>query len=85
MITVQGIVQDLNETDYDTTYEAMIEVEQRGFIDKENKTRIKQICSDSYLSLPSKLCIFKLSLSRHVFLSRFDNHAVSKCSFTPSV
>ena len=38
----KALVQDLNETDYDTIYEA-IEVGQRGFIDKENKTRIKQI------------------------------------------
>ena len=32
----------MNETDYGTIYEA-IEVGQLGFIDKENKTRIKQI------------------------------------------
>ena len=33
------LVQDLNETEYDTTYEA-IEVGQRGLINKENKTRL---------------------------------------------
>ena len=38
----EALVHDLNETKYDVTYEA-IEVGQRGLINKENKTRLKNI------------------------------------------
>ena len=71
----KALVQDLNETDYDTIYEA-IEVGQRGFIDKENKTRIKQILAKcgsnkrpkelvSDLSKAALLCFFFIFYSRH--------------------
>ena len=72
----KALVQDLNETDYDTIYEA-IEVGQRGFIDKENKTRIKQIlakcgCNKRPKELVSDLSKAALLGSFIIFYSRHE-------------
>ena len=72
----KALVQDLNETDYDTSYEA-IEVGQRGFIDAENKTRIKQILAKCNGNKKPKEIINDLSkaallASFVIFYSRHD-------------
>ena len=72
----KALVQDLNETDYDTIYEA-IEVGQRGFIDKENKTQIKQIlakcgCNKRPKELVSDLSKAALLGSFIIFYSRHE-------------
>ena len=54
------LVQDLNETEYNTTYEA-IEVGQRGLINKDNKTRLKQILGKCGCSKKPKEMINEMS------------------------
>ena len=54
------LVQDLNETEYDTMYEA-IKVGQRGLVNKENKTRLKQILGKCGCSKKPKEMINEMS------------------------